>query len=287
MQEKYEKIMQEVDRQVSAIDLNGKHIIKDCKTILIFLRDELTKLKAFVQSTPFGDETEEIAFFKHHKPMLLGRLFYFHKILCIESQRPLGEEALDAYYEKQQEEQKMFFDRHVSFFQYYRSGATYLDTYYFLRGKQASIVDMDVCHPDDDSEFSTGYDHLVARIIAMEMLYAFLSVKRTCLKNKGEDMPAELLKVKGSYKWTGSAIELVEIVYGLNEMGCINSGETSIHELAAFVGTLLSIDIRDCYSAYTDMKRRKNESRTYFLDKMRERLNKRMEQDDDKERKRK
>jgi len=35
------------------------------------------------------------------------------------------------------------------------------------------------------------------------------------------------------------------------------------------------------------MKRRKNESRTYFLDKMRERLNKRMEQDDEKERKRK
>ena len=100
-------------------------------------------------------------------------------------------------------------------------------------------------------------------------------------------MCAELLKVKGSYQWTGSAIELVEMVYGLSEMGSINNGETPIHELAAFVGTLLHIDIRDCYSTYTDMKRRKNESRTYFLDKMRERLNKRMEQDDEKERKRK
>ena len=70
-------------------------------------------------------------------------------------------------------------------------------------------------------------------------------------------------------------------------MGSINNGETPIHELAAFVGTLLNIDIRDCYSAYTDMKRRKSENRTYFLDKMRERLNKRMEQDDEKERKRK
>lgn len=79
----------------------------------------------------------------------------------------------------------------------------------------------------------------------------------------------------------------MEIVYGLNEMGSINNGEAPINKLATFIGILLNIGIRDCYSAYTDMKRRKNDSRTYFLDKMRERLNKRMEQDDEKERKRK
>ena len=244
-------------------------------------------MKVFVQSEPFESDTDEIAFFKQYKPRILGPLFYFHHILRIESQRPPGEEELDDYYEKQQEEQKLFFDRHVAFFQYYRSGATYLDNYYFLRGRQGNVIDVDVCHLDDEAEFSTGYDYLVARIMAMEMLYAFLSVKRTYLQNGNEDVSTELLKVKGSYQWTGSAIELVEIVYGLSETGSINNGETPIHELAAFVGTLLNIDIRDCYSTYTDMKRRKNESRTYFLDKMRERLNKRMEQDDEKERKRK
>lgn len=92
----------------------------------------------------------------------------------------------------------------------------------------------------------------------------------------------KLLKIKDTYKWTGSAIELVERVYTLDEMKSINNGEVPIHELAAFVGTLLG-DIRNCYSAYTDMKRRKNESRTYFLDKMQERLNKRMDRDDEKE----
>ena len=162
-----------------------------------------------------------------------------------------------------------------------------MDKFYFLRGNQESIVDIDVCHLDDDSEFSTGYDHLVARIMAMEMLYAFLSVRRTCLQNVAEGVSPELLKIKGTYKWTGSGIELVEMVYALDEMKSINNGEAPIHELAAFVGTLLGVDIRDCYSAYTDMKRRKNESRTYFLDKMQERLNKRMDRDDEKEQKRK
>ena len=215
--------MQEVEKEISAIDLNGKHIIKDCKAIIVFLRDKLTEMKVDIQSVPFSDNAEEIAFFKAHKPMLLGRLIYFHEILRIESQRPLGEDTLDEYYEKQQEEQKIFFDRHVSFFQYYRSGATYMDKFYFLRGNQESIVDIDVCHLDDDSEFSTGYDHLVARIMAMEMLYAFLSVRRTCLQNITEGVSPELLKIKSTYKWTGSAIELVEMVYALDEMKSINN----------------------------------------------------------------
>lgn len=279
--------MREVDDRIAAIDLNGNHIIRDCKTMLVFLKEKLTEMKEFVQSEPFENNAEEIAFFKQYKPRVLAPLFYFHHILRIESQRPLGEEELDSYYEKQQEEQKIFFDHHVAFFQYYRSGATYLDDYYFLRGRHENTIDVDVCHLDDETEFSTGYDHLVARIMAMEMLYAFLSVRRNCLQDVAEDVTTELLKIKGTYKWTGSAIELVEIVYALDEMKSINNGEAPIHELTVFIGTLLGVDIRDCYSTYTDMKRRKNASRTYFLDKMQERLNKRMDRDDEKEKKRK
>lgn len=287
MQIKYEEMMQEVEKRTAAIDLNGKNIIEDCKEIISFLKEKLVEIKVAVLSEPFEDETEEIYFFKYRKPMLLGRLLYFHEVLCIEMRRPLDDNMLDGYYMRCQEEQKLFFDRHVAFYQYYRSGVGYLDHHYFVRGQQKEGFDVDVCHFDDSSDFSTGYDHLVARIMAMEMQYAHLTEKRRICLQKDEEQPSALLKIKSIYKWTGSAIELVEMVYGLNEMGCLNSGETPIHELAAFMGTLFGVDVRDCYSAYTDMKRRKNESRTYFLDKMRERLNKRMQQDDEKEQKRK
>lgn len=284
----YEEIMRAVDKRVASIDLKGEHTIENCKEIVAFLKEKMSELKAFIQSVPFNNEVEEISFFKYKKPILLGHLIYFHEILRIESQRPIGDELLDGYYEKWQEEQKLFFDRHVSFFQYYRSGVCYLDHHYFLRGGQKEGFDVDICLHDDDSEFSTGFDHLVARITAMEMLYAYLSERRRiCLQRNSEDTSVGLLNMKGFYQWTGNAIELVEMVYGLNEMGCLNDGEIPIHELAAFMGTLFGVDVRDCYSAYTDMKRRKNESRTYFLDKMRERLNKRMQQDDERERKRK
>lgn len=87
------------------------------------------------------------------------------------------------------------------------------------------------------------------------------------------------------FRWTGNLVELIEIIYALDEMGCINDGETAINELTVYFGRLFGLEIKDshCYNAYSDMKRRKSESRTYFLDKLRERLNLRMQRDDAKE----
>jgi len=276
--------MQLVDIQMADIELNKKDIIPDCRTMIHLLKEKLTEMKVFLQSHPFENEADEITFFKFQKPTLLGRLIYFHKILRIESQCPLDIGELDKYYEKQQEEQKLFFDRHVAFFQYYRSGSTYRDTHYFLRGRQEDVIDVDICPFDEDFEFSTGYDLLVARIVAMELLYAFFSFRRTYLQNGDDGGLVHLLKVKGSYKWTGSVVELAELIYALDCVKCINKGEAPIAELATFFGILFGVDMRECYGNYTDMKRRKNESRTYFLDKMGKELNKRMEWDDNKER---
>jgi len=89
------------------------------------------------------------------------------------------------------------------------------------------------------------------------------------------------------YQWTGSTVELVELIYGLIEMRSIHNGETPITELASYISSQFGIEVKDCYSAYVDMKRRKNDSRTYYLDKMRERLNRRMQLDDEREQMRK
>ncbi len=89
-------------------------------------------------------------------------------------------------------------------------------------------------------------------------------------------------------RWTGSIVELIELIYGLHESHCINDGEMAINELSDLFGRLFGLEIKvsHCYNAYTDMKRRKNDSRTYFLDKIGEKLNLRMQRDDEKEAKR-
>ena len=89
-------------------------------------------------------------------------------------------------------------------------------------------------------------------------------------------------------RWTGAVVEIVELIYALHEMKRIDDGEIAMNELAGFFGELFGIrlDARNLYDAYTDIKRRKGDSRTYFLDKLRERLNLRMQRDDEKEQER-
>ncbi len=85
-------------------------------------------------------------------------------------------------------------------------------------------------------------------------------------------------------QWTGNAIDLVELIYGINEMGCINNGKMPLKQLAPLLYKIFGVESKDCYRFYIDIKRRKSESRTYFLDKMQEKLNEKMLRDEETER---
>lgn len=85
-------------------------------------------------------------------------------------------------------------------------------------------------------------------------------------------------------RWTGNAIDLVELIYGINEMGCINNGKMPLKQLAPLLYKIFGVESKDCYRFYVDIKRRKSESRTYFLDRMQEKLNEKMLRDEEMER---
>ena len=57
-----------------------------------------------------------------------------------------------------------------------------------------------------------------------------------------------------------------------------------LKQLAPLLYKIFGVDSKDCYRFYTDIKRRKNESRTYFIDRMQEKLNERMLRDEELER---
>lgn len=90
-------------------------------------------------------------------------------------------------------------------------------------------------------------------------------------------------------RWTGSTAELVELIYGLDSMKLVNAGEPGIKELLEGFCKVFGMEIKEsqCYNTYADIKRRKNDSRTYFFDKAAEKLNRRMLEDEERERFRK
>ncbi len=120
----------------------------------------------------------------------------------------------------------------------------------------------------------------------LHIVIGYIDTELEILNRYGDTYPSKPHVCKR--RWTGTVVEIVELIYALHEMKRIDDGEIAMNELAGFFGELFGIrlDARSLYDAYTDIKRRKGESRTYFLDKLRERLNLRMQRDDEKEQER-
>ena len=102
---------------------------------------------------------------------------------------------------------------------------------------------------------------------------------------KKNDIPADA----PSLRWTGSTVDLIELLYGLDTLKYINGGETGMGELLGHFSRIFGMEIKDsqCYNTYAAIKGRKNGSRTYFFDRASEKLNQRMVQDEERERMRK
>ena len=173
----------------------------------------------------------------------------------------------------------MFFDRCVSFYQYYRSGATYRDHYYFLREKKEICPETEMYLFDEEPEFSTGYDRVVARILAMEMLYAYLTARRHALTRENEE--TEILPLLREHRWTDKKTAAVELIYAIQAAGSVDNGQIGIIELVNLFEIVFHIDLGDVYRLFINMRERKN-SRTVYLDYLKEKVLKRMDETDGK-----
>lgn len=274
MEDFFNGLLQEVERRMSAAaaDIDGKEVIPACREMMMFLKEKIIELKKFALSHEFKDDAEEIRFFKYQKPLILGRLLYFYKLYRIESNRPPSYELATGYYQGEIEKMKAAFEKSVSFFRYYRSGATYRDCYYFKRGQTEISPEGDSFLFEPEAEFSTGYDRLVARLIAMELVSDFLTKR---LREPAEDEP---LPGKKLY-WTDKKAAAVELIYGIHASGSVDNGKADIIDIVTAFERTFHIDLGDVYHTFIAMRGRKN-SRTVYLDQMKEKLLKRMDETD-------
>lgn len=97
-----------------------------------------------------------------------------------------------------------------------------------------------------------------------------------------EQMPASEITEAETPKlnWTGDIVNLVELVYGLIETGCVNDGNITIEKLGNALFGLFGLEPKPYSRAYTTIKRRvrENGGRTYFLTEMRRQLEERIDQ---------
>jgi len=69
--------------------------------------------------------------------------------------------------------------------------------------------------------------------------------------------------------WTASKTDLVELIYALDAVKCINHGNINLKALTSYLENVFNINIGDIYRIYLEIRERKG-NRTQFLDRLKD-----------------
>lgn len=247
------------------------------KSILIVKRC-LDKVRDQVLNNGFSNTEAEMHFFKTIKPRFVSRLIYHNKVYNIETHRPNGSVKIKRkYMQMELNKLKNFFDENLDFYRYYRTGSTYLDHKYFVRGKQDIRLNLDSHVYESDPGFCTSHDFKISSILAYDLLQVYLENELMKLDFKTNNKASDLIP-KNMLRWTGSKIALVELMYALHTTGQFNNGQVDVKAIAAYFEKIFDIEFGNYYRMYLEMKVR--QSPTKFLDSLAVSLERRIEEEE-------
>ena len=138
--------------------------------------------------------------------------------------------------------------------------------------------------PEEKKEIANYVSKALSFVRKMQKFLAAPQVPPLTSNIQPTIVPSAKSETQKSLQWTGNTLDLVELIYGLSEMGCIDNGETPLKVLAPALYEFFGLDTKECYRYYFAIKLRKNPSRTYFIDKMQKKLNEKIRRDEELER---
>lgn len=250
---------------------------------LSIVRDYLRKLKTYLSENSFVDRQQEIWFFKHQNPRFYKWLAYYHELYTINSNRPLhGKKAIVQYLAAQLEYFSRIFRLNEFQYQYYRMGATEMDEIYFLRSSTpAPILAAD--GSEIDLVFGTGTSYLFAKFMAYEKLREEITSEILLVENPSL-LPSthtgqQNISKKGC-QWTGEVVNLIEIAHAIYLNKQVNEGEIGINDFFERLGNFFGVNLGVPKRGFEDLKARKRLSKTNFIDRMKETILKKMDEED-------
>ena len=260
-------IISEIRIKEDQVSGETSHLIDEAYQMTIYLKEVLNTTREYIIKEGFKTQAEEIEFFRDIKPQILGQLMYYNKVFRIETVCPVKDGKMyQKYFTRQLGQLKQEFKEHICgshFYRYYKSGRSDRDEEYFIRGKINYRDGLNSYVFEIDNQFSTYYDSKVARIIANELIYAYLLTKINPKEHSGF-----LLNNPESTKdifWTDSKNALIELIYALYASGVISHGKIGIRKITLVFQILFRVPLGDVHHSFHRMKDRAG-TRTSFLD---------------------
>lgn len=270
-------LFSEMEEELSIYADLGTLPVRRLTGALSCVSESLIKLKGNMVEYPFKDQQEEITFFKYEKPPFVCEQIYALEMYTIETSRPIGDELLlKAFYEQELKFIKRFFIQYQFIYQYFQLDAIELDHLFFVRGAKSSDLLLPETH-GLDPEFSTSCDYLFAKFMAYEKVQDYL-IER--LYGHGGIFIAFRSKKGRALEWTGDKSNLVELAYAIHDTVQINNGEVDISDIIDWLEQSLQVNLGRYYKRFSEIRMRKNMSKTRYLDEMRNALSKHIEEGD-------
>ena len=265
-------LRKQTDELIENIESSNTNVLKKSLEASRVLAESFDKLKQFILSYKFQDEMEEINFFKEIKPKFCYRLIYYRKIYNIEMNRPAGANKQKEYLSEELNEINKYNMKRLDFIRYYRSGASHLDSLYFLRGKMDTEQYLETFYFELDPNFSTNCDFKVAKILSNDMLSAYLMQEIELLNANGLT-PFHFGFPATKLTWKGTKTELMEQLYSWDSDNSF--GDVPLTQLSDYIQKVFNIQLdKNLSRSFSDMKIRNVP--TPFLDNLKNALLKRM-----------
>lgn len=280
MNSKATQLLSKLNEQLNFTDLEIDDPIQRSESAINIIINSVEKLKIIFEKEKVKSQEVEIDFFKNVKPRFTSKLIYYNTVFKIETKKPHGgERILKKYLNNELDKLKRYFDNNLDFYKYYRTGSNYLDHKYFTRGKFDIKLTLDSFYFEVDHTFSTSHDYKVAKIMAHDLIQVYLEDKLLMLENK-EPKEKSQVNPKVKQTWTGSKVALIELLYALHTEGVFNNGASDLKDVAEYFENVFNIDLGQYHRAFLEIRMRKSDQ-TKFLNALKEKLVKRMENTDD------
>lgn len=280
LQEFTSKLYEEMDKELLEINSIEPNVIGRMASSSSAALHFLKRLNEYIVNHKFLDRADEINFFKNINPKFLSKLIYYRNAFKIQSRLPFSSvEEEKNFYLKELRRISQYQNENKEFLSYYRANSTYFDEAYFVRKEPDQWLLLNFDNFEIDAEFTTFYGLKISNFIAFQLLSKFIRESLNKLETSDEfkkNFDPDILKLK----WTASKVSLVELIYALQSSGSFNNGSIDIKNLAIVLEILFDIDLGNYYRVFQEIRLRK-QSRTTFLDQLKEQLIKRMDEADE------
>lgn len=273
------QLITSLHEELEIIKEKENNSIEICKQALLKAAQYCDQFKEGISEYTFKNKEEEIFLFKELKPKLFSQLFYYNNLFKIECEKPNVVTYQKKFLEEKLIEIHRHFESHKAIYQYYRIRDTSVDENCFVRTNQGEIYYKPtgkIIYYNDN--FLTINDLVFAYILANDLTERYLQFKLgKWSENYSSTIKSEDYESNGPIpEWKESKTALVETLYFLHASG--GFGDADIKSIVRGLKKGFNIQLDDPYKIYNEIRLRNN--KTKFIDISREKLLKKMKEDE-------